>query len=51
MRALPAAALARDAFGPPAPPLIVPLRRRAAGGDDEPAVADGPFAALATLRR
>ncbi len=52
MRALPAPAPEPSAFGPPAPPLMVPLRRRPAPElPMQPAIAEGPFAALAALRR
>jgi len=52
LRLIPAPALAEDQFGPPSPPLIGSPRKRA----PEAAVpaapkADGPFAALAALRR
>ena len=53
-RTLPAPGLAPGAFGPPAPPMLAPLRRRGdRGRPDGPgaAAADGPFAALAALRR
>ncbi len=43
-----------DSFGPPAPPMLVPLRRRRAIATAVPAaasVAPGPFAALAALKR
>jgi ATP-dependent RNA helicase SUPV3L1/SUV3 len=52
-RVLPAAGLAIDQQGPPAPAMLMPLRRRRAvmPGVPEPATqASGPFAALAALR-
>ncbi|WP_158924887.1 helicase-related protein [Acidisphaera sp. S103] len=52
-RVLPAVALHPDAFGPPAPAMLMPLRRRKPLVD-VPApvrVAGGPFAALAALKR
>jgi ATP-dependent RNA helicase SUPV3L1/SUV3 len=52
-RVLPAAALGPDEQGPPAPAMLVPLRRRRPISED-PAprpIAGGPFAALAVLRR
>jgi ATP-dependent RNA helicase SUPV3L1/SUV3 len=52
-RVLPAAALAADQQGPPAPALLLPLRRRRPVLPEAPAsgkVAQGPFAALAALR-
>jgi ATP-dependent RNA helicase SUPV3L1/SUV3 len=55
LRPLPAVALPANVFGPPAPPLIASLRRRP---PERPHPAreraprtDGPFAALAALRR
>jgi ATP-dependent RNA helicase SUPV3L1/SUV3 len=53
-RVLPAAGLAADQQGPPAPAMLMPLRRRRLLTPDaaRPAVATGgPFAALAVLRR
>ena len=52
-RIVPAGGLAADEFGPPAPAMIVPLRRkRAAAPEAAPlAPAHGPFAALAALKR
>jgi ATP-dependent RNA helicase SUPV3L1/SUV3 len=48
-RLYPAPPLAEGQFGPPAPPMLVPLRRKAAA--EPPARSTtGPFAALATLR-
>ncbi|MBS0559405.1 MAG: DNA helicase [Proteobacteria bacterium] len=54
-RLVPASVLAADQFGPPAPAMLLPPRRRRATlavAEAEPAVvASGPFAALAALRR
>jgi ATP-dependent RNA helicase SUPV3L1/SUV3 len=54
-RILPAESLAADQLGPPTPPMLTPLRRRApVPRRAEPvkrAVPSGPFAALAALRR
>jgi ATP-dependent RNA helicase SUPV3L1/SUV3 len=52
-RVLPAAALEPDQIGPPAPPMLTPLRRRRQAPDRPPPVvrAGSPFAALAALRR
>jgi ATP-dependent RNA helicase SUPV3L1/SUV3 len=53
-RVMPAAALHADQFGPPAPAMLIPLRRRrplTEAPSDPDAVASGPFAALAALRR
>jgi len=52
-RVHPAAALPPGQFGPPAPAMVSPLRRRRAGAPPEAmeAPAHGPFAALARLRR
>jgi ATP-dependent RNA helicase SUPV3L1/SUV3 len=50
-RVLPAAALAPGQFGPPAPAMVTPLRRRRPEAPAaEPPRAHGPFAALAQLR-
>lgn len=52
-RILPAAALGADEQGPPAPAMLLPLRRRrpVLPEASPPAkVANGPFAALATLK-
>jgi len=52
-RILPAAGLAADQQGPPAPPMLMPLRRRRPimqHPTPEPRKPAGPFAALATLR-
>lgn len=58
MRVVPASVLAPDAYGPPAPPMLsgAPGRkaervRREAAAIPAPVRADGPFAALAALRR
>ena len=55
-RLLPAETLAEGAFGPPCPPLMMPQRRRPAAPAQPPPtravpLRDGPFAALAALRR
>jgi ATP-dependent RNA helicase SUPV3L1/SUV3 len=53
-RLLPAATLAEGEFGPPGPPMMAPQRRRPPAPSPEPrpaATRDGPFAALAALRR
>jgi ATP-dependent RNA helicase SUPV3L1/SUV3 len=52
-RVLPAAGLAPEQIGPPAPPMLLPLRRRRplTQVPDQVAAASGPFAALAVLRR
>jgi len=57
-RLLPAETLADGAFGPPCPPLMAPQPRRRPvpaphpdGGRPAAPVREGPFAALATLRR
>ena len=52
-RILPAASLAADQHGPPAPPMVLPLRRRRPAAQEPPTVksASGPFAALAALRQ
>jgi ATP-dependent RNA helicase SUPV3L1/SUV3 len=52
-RVLPAAGLAADQQGPPAPAMLMPLRRRRPSEPDAPAPVagpSGPFAALAVLR-
>ncbi|HBK08363.1 MAG TPA: DNA helicase [Acetobacteraceae bacterium] len=52
-RVMPAAALAADQQGAPAPAMLLPLRRRRPVLPEAPPpvkVANGPFAALATLR-
>ncbi len=53
-RILPAAGLVDDQQGPPAPAMLIPLRRRRPAVTDAPVspikVAGGPFAALAALR-
>jgi ATP-dependent RNA helicase SUPV3L1/SUV3 len=52
LRLLPAPALAADQYGPPSPPLIGSPRKRAPEAARPAAPkADGPFAALAALRR
>jgi ATP-dependent RNA helicase SUPV3L1/SUV3 len=52
-RVLPAGVVSPEEFGPPAPAMLLPLRRRRAVA--EPAVtavhAQHPFAALAALKR
>jgi ATP-dependent RNA helicase SUPV3L1/SUV3 len=58
-RVLPAGGLAPDQLGPPAPPMLTPLRRARPARDPRPAtqveaqrvIPSGPFAALAALRR
>jgi ATP-dependent RNA helicase SUPV3L1/SUV3 len=52
-RVLPAAALGPDQVGPPAPAMLMPLRRRRPIVEEaaRPRPAGGPFAALAALRR
>ena len=51
-RLLPAAPLPGDMFGPPMPVMLLPLRRRPPGSVRSAAARhDGPFAALAALRR
>jgi ATP-dependent RNA helicase SUPV3L1/SUV3 len=53
-RVLPAAALEADQQGPPAPPMLLPLRRRRPLLSDQPAPVPangGPFAALARLKQ
>jgi ATP-dependent RNA helicase SUPV3L1/SUV3 len=50
-RLLPAPPLAADMFGPPTPVLLLPLRRRTAAPAQAAAPQEGPFAALAALRR
>lgn len=52
-RVLPAAALAPDQFGPPAPTMLMPLRKKRPTPEETPAapVVSGPFAALAALRK
>ena len=53
VRPIPTPALSPGEYGPPAPPAIGPLRRRPAEKPRpaSPVRADGPFAALAALRR
>jgi ATP-dependent RNA helicase SUPV3L1/SUV3 len=52
-RVLPAAGLEPEQHGPPAPPMLLPLRRRRPLVDQPAVVAavSGPFAALAVLRQ
>ena len=54
-RTIPGGGLEADAFGPPAPPMLMPLRRRRTVPIPEQAqptpVPFGPFAALAALKR
>jgi ATP-dependent RNA helicase SUPV3L1/SUV3 len=51
-RAVPAEVLAADAYGPPAPAMLLPLRRRRpAASETLPVRSHGPFAALAVLKR
>jgi ATP-dependent RNA helicase SUPV3L1/SUV3 len=52
-RVIPAASLEADQIGPPAPPMLMPLRRRRPLIETPAPVqtATGPFAALAVLRR
>jgi ATP-dependent RNA helicase SUPV3L1/SUV3 len=52
-RVLPAAGLAPEQHGPPAPPMLMPLRRRRPAVEPPTAAVatGGPFAALAVLRR
>ena len=51
-RLLPAAPMPDGMFGPPAPAMMTPIRRRRAEPElVEPGEDTGPFAALATLRR
>jgi ATP-dependent RNA helicase SUPV3L1/SUV3 len=52
LRIIPAPALAEDQYGPPSPPLIGSPRKRTPEMEKPQAPkADGPFAALAALRR
>ncbi len=53
LRVQPAAVLAPGQFGPPAPAMMAPIRRRRgeAGAGVGEGVVSGPFAALAQLRR
>jgi ATP-dependent RNA helicase SUPV3L1/SUV3 len=53
-RIIPAAALAADAFGPPAPPMLARRKgqpARPASAVPAPPLPDNPFAALAVLKR
>jgi hypothetical protein len=50
-RVLPAGVASADEFGPPAPAMLLPLRRRRTGPDPAvPIQAHHPFAALAALK-
>ncbi len=51
-RVIPAAGLAAEEYGPPAPAMIIPLRRRRpVVSEPTPVRTHGPFAALAALKR
>jgi ATP-dependent RNA helicase SUPV3L1/SUV3 len=51
-RIVPAEVLSAAAYGPPAPAMLLPLRRRRPAADEvPPRTAHGPFAALAALKR
>jgi ATP-dependent RNA helicase SUPV3L1/SUV3 len=51
-RVVPAGVLPAEAFGPPAPAMLLPLRRRRPAAEVAPEIrAHGPFAALAALKR
>ncbi len=51
-RIVPAGVLAAEAYGPPSPAMLMPLRRRRTTAEELPTVpAHGPFAVLATLKR
>jgi ATP-dependent RNA helicase SUPV3L1/SUV3 len=51
-RVVPAEVLASEAFGPPAPAMLLPLRRRRPTASEPPQVhGHGPFARLALLKR
>ncbi|MEI7711285.1 MAG: helicase-related protein [Rhodospirillales bacterium] len=53
-RVVPGGGLAPEVYGPPAPPMVVPLRRRRAVAIEPPisvVIPHGPFAALAALKR
>ena len=53
-RVVPGGGLAPEVYGPPAPPMVVPLRRRRLVAIEPPisvAIPHGPFAALAALKR
>jgi ATP-dependent RNA helicase SUPV3L1/SUV3 len=51
-RVVPAGVLPADQFGPPAPAMLLPLRRRRTVATQPLSVqAPGPFAALAALKR
>ena len=49
-RLFPAAVLSEGEYGPPAPAMMLPERRRKPEPDTAPALREGPFAALAALR-
>jgi hypothetical protein len=53
VRIMPAGVSAPDEYGPPAPAMLLPLRRRRsmAVAEPPPLRAYGPFAALAALKR
>jgi ATP-dependent RNA helicase SUPV3L1/SUV3 len=51
LRVIPAPGLGADDYGPSAPAMIAPIRRRRMDPPDAPAPVAGPFAALAALRR
>ena len=56
VRVLPGTTLQADMFGPPAPPMLAAgagraIQRARPAPSPMPARADGPFAALAALRR
>jgi ATP-dependent RNA helicase SUPV3L1/SUV3 len=51
---VPGGVIGPDTYGPPAPPMLLPLRRKRAAppvAEPRPVVAQGPFAALAAFRR
>ena len=52
-RVAPGGGLAPDAYGPPTPPMLVPMRRRRVAAElpTPTAIPHGPFAALAALKR
>ncbi len=50
-RLFPASVLAEGEYGPPAPAMMAPERRRRPVQEVEPAPREGPFAALAALHR
>ena len=49
-RVAPTVTLAPDEFGPPAPPMLLPARRRKPEPAQPRITPTGPFAALANLR-